>query len=153
MADIKKQTFIKEYPLVPSKTTCYICGFLLHVKACGEHNRWYDFIVERGNLFIRNIYTEDELKQMENVKNTCNYYAGFEIFTEHVPIIENALEFPERVREKEKLEDFMRYDLNEAYTHLGEVKDAIDQIEVKKQLGLITSLIAWIKLSVLYILL
>ena len=47
----------------------------------------------------------------------------------------------------------MRYDLNEAYTHLGEVKDAIDQIEVKKQLGLITSLIAWIKLSVLYILL
>ena len=89
---------------------------------------------------------------MENVKNTCNYYTSFEIFTEHVPIIENALECLERVREK-KLEDFMRCDLNEAYTHLGEVKDAIDQIEVKKQLGLITSLIAWIKLSVLYILL
>ena len=114
MADIKKQKFIKEYPRVPSKTTCYICGFLLHVKACGQHNRWYDFIAERGNLFIRNIYAEDELKQMENVKNTCNYYASFEIFTEHVPIIENALECLERVREKEKLEDFMGYDLNEA---------------------------------------
>ena len=55
---------MKENPIIPSKTTCYICG---NVETCGEHDRWYDFIVEREHLFIRNINTEDGLEQMENV--------------------------------------------------------------------------------------
>ena len=87
-ADIEKQTFIKENLLIPSKTSCYIFGILLDVEPCGEHDRWFDFIVETEHLFIRNIYIEDDLEQMENVKNTCNYYASFEIFVELVPIVE-----------------------------------------------------------------
>ena len=57
--DIKKQAFIKENPLIPSETTCWICGFLLDIEACGDNKRWYDFIVEREHLFIRNIYGEN----------------------------------------------------------------------------------------------
>ena len=87
-ADIEKQTFIKENLLIPSKTSCYIFGILLDVEPCGEHDRWFDFIVETEHLFIRNIYIEDDLEQMENVKNTCNYYASFEKFVELVPIVE-----------------------------------------------------------------
>ena len=87
-ADIEKQTFIKENLLIPSKTSCYIFGILLDVEPCGEHDRWFDFIVETEHLFIRNIYIEDDLEQMENVKNTCNYYASFEIFVELVLIVE-----------------------------------------------------------------
>ena len=34
--DIKKQDFVKENPLIPSETTCGICGFLLDTKASGE---------------------------------------------------------------------------------------------------------------------
>ena len=87
-ADIEKQTFIKENLLIPSKTSCYIFGILLDVEPCGEHDRWFNFLVETEHLFIRNIYIEDDLEQMENVKNTCNYYASFEIFVELVPIVE-----------------------------------------------------------------
>ena len=87
-ADIEKQTFIKENLLIPSKTSCYIFGIVLDVEPCGEHDRWFDFLVETEHLFIRNIYIEDDLEQMENVKNTCNYYASFEIFVELVPIVE-----------------------------------------------------------------
>ena len=35
--DIEKQIYVKENPLVPSKTIYYICGFLLDVQAEGEH--------------------------------------------------------------------------------------------------------------------
>ena len=70
LSDIKEQDFIKENPLNPSETTCGICGFLLDTKASGEgKKRWYDFIVDREYLFIRNIYSEDELKEMENIKD------------------------------------------------------------------------------------
>ena len=53
--DIKKQILVKENPIVPSKTTCHICGFLLDVQARGEHERWHDFIAECEYLFLRNI--------------------------------------------------------------------------------------------------
>ena len=43
--DFKKQLFIKENPIVPSKTAYCICGFLLDIEAKGEHLRWYDFVV------------------------------------------------------------------------------------------------------------
>ena len=53
--DIKKQwhqkNFIKKNPVIPSKTTCYICGFLQDVQARGERKRWYDFIVKCEYLF------------------------------------------------------------------------------------------------------
>ena len=87
-ADIKKQIFIKENPLIPSKTSCYTCGISLDTEACGEHDRWFEFIVETEHLFIRNIYTEDDLEQIENVKNTFNYYTSFEKFIELFPIVE-----------------------------------------------------------------
>ena len=60
--DIKKQRFIKENPIVPSKTTCCICGFSLGTEACQEHQQWYNFIVEVEYLFLRNIYSEKDLK-------------------------------------------------------------------------------------------
>ena len=49
--DNKKQIFIKENPIAPSKTICSICGFLLDVRESGEHKRCYDFIVECEHLF------------------------------------------------------------------------------------------------------
>ena len=69
--NIKKQMFIKENCIVPSKTTCCICGFLVDTEACGEHQRWYDFIVEMEYLFLRNIYSEKDVEKME-IKNICN---------------------------------------------------------------------------------
>ena len=64
--NIKKQNFVKENAFVPSKTVCSICGFLLNVHARGEHKRWYDFIVECEHLFLRNSYSDTDLKKNEN---------------------------------------------------------------------------------------
>ena len=50
---LKKQMFVKENPVVASETICYIFGFSLVTEAYGKHERWYDFIVERGHLFIK----------------------------------------------------------------------------------------------------
>ena len=55
--DIKKQILIKENPIVPSKAIFSFCGFLLDVRAEGEHKRWYDFIVECEDLFFKEIFT------------------------------------------------------------------------------------------------
>ena len=94
--------------------------------------------METEHLFIRNIYTEDELEKMEKIKDICNYYYDFEKFIELVPVVEQVLECPQWIKEKEKLEEFMHHDLNDVYTHLGELKEAIDEIEVPKNLENIT---------------
>ena len=120
--------FIKENLLLSSEIACCIYGFLLDPEVCGKHKRWSDFIVEREHLFIRNIYTKDELEKMEKMKDTSNYYYEFEKFIELVPVVEQALECPQWIKEKEKLEEFMHYDLNDVYTRLGELKEAIDEI-------------------------
>ena len=72
--DIKKQVLIKENPIVPSKTICSICEFLLDVRACGKHKRWYDFIVECEYLSLRNIYSDTDLQKLK--KNDIEKYIG-----------------------------------------------------------------------------
>ena len=69
---------------------------------------------------------------MENIKNIDMYYSKFDKFIELIPVIEQALECPQWIREKENIEDFMRDELNNAFEHLGEVKEAIDQVKVTK---------------------
>ena len=86
------------------------------------------------NLFTRNIYSEEDLEKIENLINICNYYNSFEKFIKFIPVVANALACPHWITEKEKLEDFMLYDLNDAYSHLGEVKEAIHELKVIKKL-------------------
>ena len=67
---VKRQIFIKENKTIPSKTNMFYFGFLLDVEVEGEHKRWYNFVVEREHLFLRNIFTLNELKEMKKDKNT-----------------------------------------------------------------------------------
>ena len=60
--DIKKQMFLKENWIDQSKTICSICGFLLNVEGEG----WFDFALKCEHLFLRNIYTFDDLKKNGN---------------------------------------------------------------------------------------
>ena len=76
--DNRKYLFIKENPLIPSETTCAICGFLLDVEANGNGKlRWYDLIVDCEHLFLRNIYEEVELKKMK-IYNFSDFYDIFD---------------------------------------------------------------------------
>ena len=65
LSDIKKDIFRKRNSIVSSETNCWICGLLLDVEARGKHKRWYDFIINCKHLFLRNIYSENDLKNME----------------------------------------------------------------------------------------
>ena len=133
LSDIRKRMFIKKNPIAPSKTTCCICWFLLNTEAFAEHLRWYDFIIEMEHLFLRNIFRKNKLEKIENLEN-IEYYSGcFEKFIELIPIVEGATGIPHRIKEKEKLENFMRDDLNDVFSHLGELKEAIDEVKVVKK--------------------
>lgn len=66
------------------------------------------------------------------MKYICSYLECFELFIELNSIIENAIENSQWMTKK-KIEDFMRYDLNDVNSHLGEVKQAIDDVNVFKK--------------------
>ena len=59
---LKKRDFIENNKLLP-ETTCCICGFLVDVNVSGEI-KWLNSVVERQYLFLRNIYTIEDLKVM-----------------------------------------------------------------------------------------
>ena len=47
--------------------------------------------------------------------------------------MKSTLENPQWLKEKEKIENSLRFDLNDVYSHLGEVKEAIDDVKVLKK--------------------
>ena len=42
-------------------------------------------------------------------------------------------------KRKGKIEYFLHYDLNDVYSHLGEVKEVIDNVKVSKNLASVTT--------------
>ena len=63
LSDIERKHFIEKNPLTP-ETVCCICGLLVDVNTSGE-KKWSDFVVEREHLFLKNIYSINELKVMK----------------------------------------------------------------------------------------
>ena len=126
---IKKQIYIKENPIVPSKTTCSIYGFLLGVQARGEYKRWYDFRVECEYLFLRNIYNDTELQKMK-IEDIEKYYEILDRLAELFPVVERALEDGDTWAE---FEDFMLEELDDIYSTVNEMKEDIDNIAVAKK--------------------
>lgn len=66
-------------------------------------------------------------EKMENLKTICSYHECFQTY------IENALENPQWIREMEKIQDFMHYDLIDVYLHLGQVEEGIHDTKVSKK--------------------
>ena len=64
----KKQDFRKENP-VGSSTLCYLCDFPL---VADSEKGWFDFVAGCEYLFLKNIYTYNDFKEM-NIKNEENY--------------------------------------------------------------------------------
>ena len=58
----KKKKFRKDKP-IDKDSLCYICDFPIAVD--GEKG-WFDFVVECKYLFLRNIYSYEDLKTNEN---------------------------------------------------------------------------------------
>ena len=63
LSDVKRRDLIKKNKIL-TETTCCICGFLVDVNASSE-KYWLSFAVEHEHLFLRNVYTIDNLKVMD----------------------------------------------------------------------------------------
>ena len=142
---IKKQIFIKENPIVPSKTIFSICGFLLDVHARGEHKQWYDFIVECEHLFLRNIYSDADLQKMK-INDIEKYCEIFDRLVELFPIVESVLEDGDTSTE---FEDFILEELDSLYSTTAELKETIDNVVVPKKTDFADKIISFIYSSLL----
>ena len=119
---------MKENPILPSKTTCSIFGFLLNVAATGEHKCWYDFIVECEHLFLRNIYTTTDLKEM-NISVTEKHYEIIGRLLELFPAVEAALDLDW----SNQFKNFMMEEVDGAYSHLDDLKENIEHVAGPKK--------------------
>ena len=124
LSDVKRQIFIKENKIIPSKTTCSIYGFLLDVEVEGGHKRWYNFVVEREHLFLRNVFTLNKMKEMK-IDNIEEYYQIIDRLVKVFPEVENALG---RGDISEEFKNFLLEDLNDQYPTLRKMKDDINHI-------------------------
>ena len=98
--EIKKQLFTRNNPIDWSNKRSVICDFKLAVSLNEVHDTdklttwydftvqkevhdtdklttWYDFTVQKEHLFLRNIYSEQELKQSERIKDLKQHFEAF----------------------------------------------------------------------------
>ena len=84
--ELKRQKFIRKSPINWSNQKCLICDLKLAVSLCKGYRKseklatWYDFIVQKKHLFLRNIYSYDDLKKSKNVITLENFYHPLSFF-------------------------------------------------------------------------
>ena len=90
-------------------------------------------MVEKEHLFIRNIYSREELSSIDNISDIIDYYEQFGSFIKNFEL-EKRFGSP-RMGESPLLEEFLHYDLDDKFSHYGQVRDAIDELKVVKKYG------------------
>lgn len=82
--------FVKENSIDFSKTIYCICGFKLFLTGKDLKKiltTWYDFTVQQGYLFLKNIFSAKDLSEMDNLKTLEDFYDAFEFFLEVVVLL------------------------------------------------------------------
>lgn len=70
---------------------------------------------------------------MEDIRDS--YRDCFERFIKLVSPLEKSPKNPREIREKDTLEEFLSYDLNNKFCHLSEVREAIYEFKIVKKFG------------------
>ena len=108
----KRAAFVEKNPLNLSKTTCFICGFMLSLSSREGPERtlnlttWLDFIVQQKYLFIKNIYSQEYIENTDNLKTLEDFYGSFEYFLEVVTLLKNGNFRSLDINKKRKAEGF-----------------------------------------------
>ena len=121
----EKQKFRKDNPL-DKNSLCCLCDFPL---AADSEKGWFDFVVRCEYLFLRNIYSYEDLKQM-NIENEENYEDIIRRLIEYYPLFENAIQEGDMCDE---VMNFLLEDLNNCYSTLEELREEIDHISIPKK--------------------
>ena len=140
----EKQKFRKDNPL-DKNSLCCLCDFPL---AADSEKGWFDFVVRCEYLFLRNIYSYENLKQM-NIENEENYEDIIRRLIEYYPLFENAIQEDDMCDE---VMNFLLEDLNNYYSTLEELREEISipkkRFNLKKTL-FSEKLIAFLYLNIL----
>ena len=123
--DIKMRKNFKENPIVDSKTRCSICGFLLDV----EGGDWFIFVVKCEHLFLRNIYSYNDLKKMD-IESEEKYTEIVYRLLEFYPLFEKAVDVGDVADE---VRNFLLEDLDDCYSTLAELKEEIYHVLLPKK--------------------
>lgn len=99
---------------------------MLDVQADSEHKPWYDFVVECEYLFLRNIYSNNDLQKMK-IDDIEKYYEIFDRLVELFPVVESALGDGDVCFEFRGLMEV------ELHSTLRETKEDIDNIVIAKK--------------------
>ena len=107
----QKEHFRQKNPIT-NQTLCSICDFPMDPQA---NNGWLDHVIKAEHLFLKNIYDQDEMKNMEidnldNLDYTVILYRLLNIFEEFEDAFESG-------KMTEIVMDFLRGDLNLAATY------------------------------------
>ena len=78
---IMKRKYEKEIKVDWSQTKCVICDFKLFFGSSfgpdSDEMTYFDFIVKKEDLFLRNVYSADVLKNSKQIKYLKTYYENF----------------------------------------------------------------------------
>ena len=92
-----------------SSTVCYLCDFSL---TADNEKGWFYFVVRCKYLFLKNIYSYVDLKQM-NIENKENYEEILRRLIECYRLFETALQDGKIC---DKVRDFLVEDLDNCYS-------------------------------------
>ena len=90
---------------------------------------WFDFVFRCKYFFLSNIYSYNDLKQM-NIENQKNYEEILRKLIELYPLFENALQ---KGKLCDEVRDFMLEDLNNYYSIFQDLREETDHISIPKR--------------------
>ena len=98
---------------------------------------WYNFVVQQENLFIRKIYSREDILSMQSLSTLKKYYEKFCCFSKTVIFLERYNKSTNLTsnNDQETWKEFFTYDLNDEFEDTDEIYDAIDDFIVVKNCG------------------
>ena len=84
-------------------------------------------------MFLRNIYNEDDLKNSDAIKDIETYYNNLKRFIECSLLLDKYYNRDSEVDnvDHDSIETFIENNLNNEYENLGELYDAINELQIK----------------------
>ena len=136
--EINKQLFTRNNPIDWSHETCVICGFKLATGIRHDHNHdnlttGYDFTVTKEHIFLRNIYSSQELKQSKNIKDLEYYYRAFDYFLHGTLLLDKSYNKNSEIEffDHGNMARFLDETLDLQYFSFLELYETINNFEIK----------------------
>ena len=114
VSEVGRLLYDRQKPITP-ESKCRICHFPLNVSPKGlsfkqNEMSYLDFLIRKEHSFIRNIFSQEELKKSKNIATLQSYQSAMELFIHLVKIAENEIKNVESydMIYDEKLESFLK---------------------------------------------